>query len=119
MSPSYRVSHEYVVEFPYPLAALAGEVVTLTDQISQWEGHTEWVWIWRRDARGKEGYTPLAYLDGEGSQRSLRVDYSARELSVREGQRVQALTTESGWAWCRADDGQEGWVPLSSLEMNG
>ncbi len=64
-------------------------------------------------------YTPLAYLDGEGSQRSLRVDYSARELSVREGQRVQALTTESGWAWCRADDGQKGWVPLSSLEMNG
>ncbi len=54
MSPSYRVSHEYVVEFPDPLAALAGEVVTLTDQISQWEGHTEWVWIWRRDARGKD-----------------------------------------------------------------
>ena len=115
MSFSRQVIHDYVAEFPDPLAAQAGEVVTLTDQVSQWEGHSDWVWPWCRDARGKEGYTPLAYLVGEGDQRRMRVDYSARELTVREGQHVLALAEESGWVWCRADDGQEGWVPLSSL----
>ena len=54
---------------------------------------------------------PETLLEGEGSRRTLARDYDARELTVRAGERIEALETESGWARCRADDGREGWLP--------
>ena len=44
--------------------------------------------------------------------------YTARELSVEEGQKVRVQKTLNGWAWCRVESSnEEGWVPLVNLSQ--
>ena len=45
----------------------------------------------------------------------LQQDYTARELSVSEGESITAQFFESGWAFGTKEDGEQGWVPLNHL----
>ena len=74
-------------------------------------------WIWCTGPDGRQGWVPIAWLtrhdDGTGT---LRRDYTARELTVRVGERVTIAYRESGWAWVTNEIGVAGWVPLAHLE---
>ena len=43
--------------------------------------------------------------------------YSARELTVTAGQELGIEQEESGWFWCRDQQGRSGWVPLSHVRV--
>jgi len=43
-------------------------------------------------------------------------DYLSRELELEEGDRVELLATESGWAWVLESNDEMGWIPLDILE---
>jgi hypothetical protein len=51
-----------------------------------------------------------------GNRGALLTEYDSRELPARRGERVTLLREIAGWAWARAEDGREGWVPLEILE---
>ncbi len=44
-------------------------------------------------------------------------EYDTAELPTEEGEELEVLHEDltSGWLWCRAKDGREGWVPERTL----
>lgn len=97
-------------DYPDPLRLTVGQQVTVGDKVSEWPG-----WVWCTEAGGKSGWVPEAYVRREGPTGWLVVEYDATELSVAEGDQVEVLMQESGWAWCRKASGDEGWLPLEVL----
>ena len=55
---------------------------------------------------------PAHYVVTDATGSKARHDYDATELTVRAGEKVEAIREESGWVWCRKEDGREGWLPL-------
>jgi len=117
LTTTYLVIGEHLGESGEPFAARAGEAITVTGGADLWQDRPEWIWVWCRDTHGRAGFVPQSYLAGEGQARILTTDYTARELPLRPGQRVDATLIESGWAWSEAADGQTGWAPLAVLQV--
>ena len=42
-------------------------------------------------------------------------DYSAKELTVGKGMRVEIQKKMNGWSWCRTESGEEGWLPDDAI----
>ncbi|MFG2100998.1 SH3 domain-containing protein [Micromonospora echinaurantiaca] len=94
-----------------------GDVVTLGKN----DEETWPAFIWAVDAAGVGGWVPERYfrrLDEAGAAEVVH-DYDTTELSADEGSVVEVVDVDvdSGWLWCRADDGAVGWVPILALEQ--
>ena len=109
------VSREWSASAANPLAGRTGERVTATDRVEDWRETPGWTWRWCRDSQGREGWAPESLLTVAGSIATLREDYDARELTVAVGARLTVERELAGWAFCRAEDGARGWVPLECL----
>ena len=48
----------------------------------------------------------------------VQVPHDTTELPTRVGEVLEVLTEDllSGWLWCRADNGRQGWVPVAAVE---
>ena len=107
-----RVKANYASSSFDPLIFRKGESVVTTYESEDWPG-----WIWCINNDGKNGWAPISYLEiSEDSAKALR-DYSAAELTVREGDELIVLEEESGWCWCEYSDGEKGWVPEEILRI--
>ena len=95
-----------------PIEVAMGGPLALTGREEAWEGHR---WLWAGAEDGKEGWVPddLVIETEEGAVASR--DFSAIELTCAAGEAVESLRETHGWAWCRKDDGSEGWLPLRNL----
>ncbi|MDM4721876.1 SH3 domain-containing protein [Micromonospora sp. WMMA1363] len=93
-----------------------GDVVTLGKKDEQ----TWPAFIWAVDAAGIGGWVPERYFRRIGAADAAEVvrGYDTTELSADAGSVVKVLDVdvESGWLWCRADNGAAGWVPILALE---
>ncbi len=89
-----------------------GAPLSLTGREDVWDGHR---WLWAVADDGREGWVPddLIAEAGEGPVASR--DFSAVELTCLAGETVEFIRQTHGWAWCRKDDGNEGWLPLGIL----
>lgn len=95
------------------LVASAGDRVGIGRRDEEWPG-----WIWCTHERtGRSGWIAESLLEPTCDRRVaiLARDYNARELTVAAGQIVAGDETIAGWTWCRADRGDEGWVPTDKL----
>lgn len=112
-----RVIKDYQAEFPNPIAVEAGETITVSESTSTWENNPAWVWLWCADQRGKSGWVPknIIQMDEDGRAGTTRAAYDARELTVTAGQEITIEQEESGWFWCRDQQGKQGWVPISHM----
>jgi len=102
---------------PYdnPLAARAGEALVPDPART---ATTDFLgWLWCRGPDGREGWVPEAWLARDGEAWRLLRDYSALELTLAEGQRVELLFSESGFLQVRTEAGEEGWVPDAVLRL--
>ena len=106
-----KVSSAYKSAYPDPLQLKAGDEVRVTDKKSEWPG-----WLWCTDRNGNAGWIPGLYIERSGDTGMLRTYYDATELTVEAGDEVEVLGEQSGWAWCRKTDGEQGWLPLNALE---
>ena len=107
------VSHDYTAAYSDPISGKAGDPLILGRRDDEWSG-----WIWCTTANGREGWVPEAYID-TGPPASLRRDYDARELSVRAGETLEILFSQSGWHYARRSSGNCGWVPENILQIVG
>ncbi len=64
------------------------------------------------------GWVPARYLSAEAGAAVVIAAYDTTELPTEAGAILEVLVDdlESGWSWCRAPDGREGWVPDRVLE---
>ena len=100
----YTANTNYTVVDRSPLHLQPGDPVTPGPRDQSWPG---WIWVTTADGRGS--YVPEDILDPAGT--SVHTSFSARDLSVRQGERVTALREVKGWLWCRNAAGEEGWLP--------
>jgi hypothetical protein len=66
-----------------------------------------------------QGWVPERHLDDARPVATVRTAYDTRELGVPAGAVVTVVRDDplSGWAWCRDDAGDEGWVPHRVLDL--
>jgi hypothetical protein len=112
MEKTYRVTESYETPFPEPLKAKAGERLTFERKETEWEG-----WLWCTNASGQSAWVPENWLRLDKGTCVLQRDYTARELSVTEGELIRADFVESDWVFGSEAGGKQGWVPLSHLSL--
>lgn len=96
-----------------PLQVSAGDHVTIETLADD-----EWPAFAFISCAGGSGWVPSRYLSAAAiGPAVVRVPYDTTELPTQLGERVVVITDdgESGWSWCRAEDGREGWVPNKTL----
>ena len=108
-----KVIKNHKSEFHTPLIAKKGEIVQGEERETEFEG-----WLWCQSNSGVQGWVPKNHLEpaSESGHFQFLQDYNARELTIDAGQEVIVLDEESGWAWVRTTLGEEGWIPLDSLQ---
>ena len=67
------------------------------------------------------GWVPSRDLSADRGTATVTDPYDTTELALPPGASVTVVSRddESGWWWCRADDGAEGWVPVEALRPAG
>ncbi|MCC5988794.1 MAG: hypothetical protein JJT95_14035 [Pararhodobacter sp.] len=109
----YKVNESWQASYDDPIRLRAGEAVVASGRQEHWDGY---LWLWARAADGREGWVPDTLLDCATGDCRTRRDYSAVELTCRAGQVLEGGEEMHGWVWCRAADGQAGWVPRRHLD---
>ena len=94
-----------------PIRLQVGERVEVGERDDEWPA-----FVFVRTGRGS-GWVPERHLDRDGPAVVVNQAYDTTELPTSEGQRLEVLREDriSGWMWCRAGDGREGWVPARAL----
>jgi hypothetical protein len=95
--------------------------VRIGDRVEVGERDDEWPAFDFVSAEQGSGWVPERHLDRQGSTAVVTQDYDTTELPTEEGEELQVLLEDaaSGWLWCRAQDGREGWVPQRTLSEPG
>jgi hypothetical protein len=89
-----------------PVVLAAGDRVTVGRRDDTWP---QYRWCIAPD--GREGWVPDDVLEEKPEGWAAALPYSARELTVRTGEQVEAIRFMADWWWCRNTAGDEGWVP--------
>ncbi len=89
-----------------------GEVVKVGKTDAEWKG-----WISCTKYKGVTRWVPQKYLSISGDIGTLLKNYSAKELVVKVGDNLTLEFEESGWYWCKKEDGDSGWVPKENLNI--
>ncbi len=111
--PECHVTEAHARIYERPIVARAGDRARLGRRDDETPG---WIWV-EHQTTGLAGWAPEAFLDRDdaGGTAVFNRNDDAIELTVEAGQTVEAGETMAGWTWCRARDGQAGWVPSSRL----
>jgi len=110
---SITVTKAYASQYPDPISFDADDVVLVERDDPKFPG-----WFWCRAPSGKEGWVHRSFLAAcSGTTTSIRA-YSAKELTVVEGERGALLQLLDGWAYVRMDNGEEGWIPLTHVQTD-
>ena len=96
------------------LHVTAGQQVHVSDRDTEWP---EFVFV---TAANGAGWVPARYLSASTGDAVVLTGYDTTELPTRIGDRVQVLVEDeqSGWLWCRAESGREGWVPITTVQRD-
>lgn len=101
----------WTTHYPDPLLVSKGVQVRLDkSRASEWPG-----WCWCGTDNDRWGWIPDAFLERDGENARLIADYSARELTVTEGQLLTVIRAVAGWFWCRTETAETGWVPQRNV----
>jgi phosphoketolase len=81
------------------------------------ERDTEWPAFVLVTGQKGAGWVPERHLDRHGTSAVVMEAYDTTELPTAEGEELEVLHEDlaSGWLWCRARSGREGWVPERTL----
>lgn len=110
MVSRYKVIEAWTAAYDDPIKLVSGETARLTGKTDIWDGHR---WLWARNAAGKEGWVPDTLIAEDNRSRA---NYSAKEITLAEGDIVEGLEATHGWIRCRTASGDVGWAPARNLE---
>ena len=105
-----KVAHQ-IPDRP-PLRLVDGERVDVGDRDSEWP---EFVFV---TASHGAGWVPARHLSAASGTAVVEIEYDTTELPTQAGEVLEVVAEDltSGWFWCRAHDGREGWVPINTLD---
>lgn len=107
-----RASTDHAVPDRSPIVVRPGDHVTVGDADSEWPA-----FVFVTTAGGEQGWVPARHLDDSRPGAAVLTRYDTTELPVSAGDELEVVQDDalSGWSWCRAPDGREGWVPHTAL----
>ena len=115
------VKSKYIVLEAYensnlqPIELNAGDKVSVGEKSEDHSSWDNWVYCVSMTT-GKSGWTPIQILQVEGEFAVVTEDYTARELTVKVGERLQGSKELNGWIWCERQESSDfGWVPKACL----
>jgi hypothetical protein len=103
-------------ELLFPLILKEGDFIFGQEKETQWKG-----WLWCRSDAEIYGWVPKSYLKKSQDRPGFFIvikNYNAAELTVQTGEQLTFFYEESGWAWVRNKNGDDGWVPLKKLSVD-
>lgn len=74
-------------------------------------------WTWCVGPDGRAGWTPDSWCRPMGESWQILRDFSALELTVRKGDRLRLLYSESGFLFCETGAGECAWVPDAVMAL--
>ena len=103
-----EITKPYARVYENPIAFSSGEAVRVGKRD---QDNPEWIWCVATDAR--EGWVHESFLemDPDGSNATGTRDYTALELSVAVGERLEGIEVIAGWQWCENARSELGWIP--------
>jgi hypothetical protein len=95
-----------------PLSLATGDDVMVGRRDDDWPA-----FVFVTAAHGS-GWVPSRHLSADTEQAVVVAPYDTTELPTRTGEILAVVERddESGWLWCRATTGREGWVPSRTVE---
>lgn len=104
-----RLGHE--IPERAPLQLVVGQEVVVEKRDTEWP---EFVFVTTTHG---SGWVPARYLNQTRNKALVRIAYDTTELPTKNGDVLELLKEDarSGWSWCRARNGREGWVPARTL----
>jgi hypothetical protein len=111
------VSRVAVAKSPHDIPDRPAIRVEIGDRVGVGERDSEWpAFVFVTTERGS-GWVPERHLDRQGASAVVLEGYDTTELATGEGEELEVLHEDlaSGWLWCRANNGGEGWVPARTL----
>ena len=107
-----RVRTAHAIPERAPLRLAVGTEVTVGERDTEWP---EFVFVTTTTGAG---WVPARHLSRDSGKAVVQTAYDTTELATRAGEvlEIVAEDRQSGWLWCRSGDGQEGWVPLTTLD---
>jgi SH3-like domain-containing protein len=110
---SASAARDYAAQYPDPIHVPAGASVRVERPD---EENPSWWWCVADD--GRAGWVPGTILDPApkaGATARVQRQYSARELSVTQGEPLVVLEEFVDWLLVRNAAGARGWVPASHI----
>jgi hypothetical protein len=95
----------YTAQYTDPIILCAGDEVEVDRADATFPE-----WFWCRGPALKEGWVHRNFLSATHGRATALRDYSARELTVRAGERGRIIELLGGWASVELDDGRTGWL---------
>ncbi|PLX16264.1 MAG: hypothetical protein C0601_10650 [Candidatus Muiribacterium halophilum] len=108
-----RVIRDYKCAYPEPLIAKEGDTFKMKRKKAEWKG---WKWCIRNED-GARGWIPEVYIKIDGGNATLKQDYDATELTVKQGDKLTILTEAAGWYYCSNKEKEKGWVPKANTRV--
>lgn len=65
------------------------------------------------------GWVPARHVSVDAGAAVVTTPYDTTELATHPGEVLDVVEEDlqSGWLWCRATSGREGWVPVNTLQV--
>ncbi|WP_370571082.1 MULTISPECIES: SH3 domain-containing protein [Serratia] len=106
---------DYARPYENPISVAKGDVVRPCVGGSMSTDFMGWTWCIGSD--GRAGWTPDSWCDVTDEGWRLKRDFSALELTVRKGDRLLLLFSESGFVFSESSSGERAWVPDAVLAL--
>lgn len=109
-SDTYVIAiRDYDRPYDDPIRVKRDDIVKPVTDGSQVTDMMGWTWCIAPD--GRAGWTPDSWCESTAEGWRLLRDFSALELTIRKGDRLRLLFSESGFLFCARGNEEEGWVP--------
>jgi hypothetical protein len=100
---------------PTPLIIRKGTRIKIGKRSDDAESWPNWIYCFSLDGIS-EGWTPKQIIQMENGYGIVLEDYSAKELNVKKGDKVEGNIELNGWIWCRKLNlSEEGWLPKEKM----
>lgn len=114
---SVHVVRDFHAQYTDPIAVEAGDPVRVGREDDEFPG-----WWWCTAPDGRAGWVPGEILEpapAPGATVRARAAYTARELTVRQGEVLLVHEERGGWLFVRNQSGAAGWVPVAHTSPAG
>jgi len=113
---TYAVARsDYDKPYDNPISVRKGDFVRPVTDGSMETDFMGWTWCIGPD--GRAGWVPDSWCEAVEDGWRLLEDFSALEFSVRKGERLRLIFSESGFIFAETERGDRAWIPDAVMEL--